>query len=201
MMTQTDTNSQYCPQAAVKYTQRASRNTCPYGQVGSISCSTRYAKVLYELNISNEAIQKTRDIFTEVPQLHDVFVNPTIQTDQKQRVIDQVFPEEIRNFLKVACRYQRMDLMDDIFAAYDRYCDEQEHILNAVLTCVEPPSEVQLKEMKAFLCKKYDAVKADIEIRTNQTLLGGFVLHAGSDEYDWSLKGRLNRLEQKLTWR
>ena len=94
-----------------------------------------------------------------------------------------------------------MDLMDDIFAAYDRYCDEQEHILNAVLTCVEPPSEVQLKEMKAFLCKKYDAVKADIEIRTNQTLLGGFVFLAGSDEDDWSLKGRLNRLEQKLTWR
>ena len=24
---------------------------------------------------------------------------------------------------------------------------------------------------------------------------------AGSDEYDWSLKGRLSRLEQKLTWR
>ncbi|MBD9336530.1 MAG: F0F1 ATP synthase subunit delta, partial [[Ruminococcus] faecis] len=22
-----------------------------------------------------------------------------------------------------------------------------------------------------------------------------------SDEYDWSMKGRLNRLEQRLTWR
>lgn len=201
MKTQTDTNSQDSMQGAEGCTQRASHDVCPYGQVSSISCSTRYAKVLYELNISKEAIQKARDIFTEVPQLHDVFVNPTIRLDQKQKVIDQVFPEEIRNFLKVACRYQRMDLIDDIFAAYDRYCDEQEHILNAVLTCVEPPSEVQLKEMKAFLCKRYHAAKANVEIRKDQTLLGGFVLHAGSDEYDWSLKGRLNRLEQKLTWR
>lgn len=201
MTTQTDTNGQSCPQGAVSYTKESDQRVCPFGQAGSISVSTRYAKVLYELNIPKEAIQKTKDIFTEVPQLHDVFVNPTIRMEQKQKVIDQVFPEEIRNFLKVACRYQRMDLIEDIFAAYDRYCDEQEHILKAVLTCVEPPSEVQLKEMKAFLCKKYDAVRADIEIRTDQTLLGGFVLHAGSDEYDWSLRGRLNRLEQKLTWR
>lgn len=178
MKTQTNTNIQYCPQAAV-----------------------RYAKVLYELNLSKEAIQKARDIFTEVPQLSDVFVNPTIREEQKLKVIDQVFPEEIRNFLKVMCRYQRMDLIEDIFTSYDRYCDEQDRVLNAVLTCVEPPSEVQLKEMRAFLCKKYNAAEANIEIRTDHTLLGGFLLTAGSDEYDWSLKGRLNRLEQKLTWR
>ena len=60
-------------------------------------------------------------------------------------VIDKVFPEEIRNFLKVVCKYQRMDLIEDIFAAYDRYCDEQNQVLNAVLTCTVPPSEEQKK--------------------------------------------------------
>ena len=55
--------------------------------------------------------------------------------------------------------------------------------------------------MKAFLCEKYDAVKADIEIIQDKALLGGFVLRVGCDEFDWSLQGRLNRLEQKLTRR
>ena len=55
--------------------------------------------------------------------------------------------------------------------------------------------------MEAFLCKKYEASKARIENQTDSTLLGGFVLRTGSDEYDWSLKGRLDRLGQKLTWR
>lgn len=201
MMIQTDANSQRCSQGAAGDTKETDLHSCPYGQVGSISCSARYAKVLYELNIPDEVICKTKDIFTEVPQLHDVFVNPTIREEQKLKVIDQVFPEEIRNFLKVTCRYQRMDLIGDIFMAYDKYCDEQKKVMNAVLACVEPPSEVQLEEMRAFLCKKYDAVKANIEIRKDNTLLGGFILRVGSDEYDWSLKGRLNRLEQKLTWR
>lgn len=178
MKKQANTKSEYCPQAAV-----------------------RYAKVLYELKIPKEAIQITKDIFEEVPKLRDAFVNPTIRQELKLKVIDQVFPKEIRNFLKVTCRYQRLDMIDDIFVAYKRYCDEQEKVLNAVLTCVEPPSEAQIQEMKAFLCGKYDAVTVNIDIRTDETLLGGFVLLAGSDEYDWSLKGRLNRLEQKLTWR
>ena len=152
-------------------------------QIYCSSAAMRYAQVLYELNVPKEAIQKAREIFEEVPQLHDVFVNPTIPAQKKERVIDKVFPQEMRNFLKVACKYERMDLIPEIFAAYDRYCDEQ------------------LKNMEAFLCKKYEASKARIEIQTDSTLLGGFVLRTGSDEYDWSLKGRLDRLGQKITWR
>lgn len=178
MKTQTNDSHLYCPLSAV-----------------------RYARVLYELDIPKEAIQKTREIFREVSQLQEVFVNPTIREEQKEKVIDEVFPGEIKNFLKITCRYEKMNLIEDIFSAYDRYCDEQDKTLNAVLTCIEPPSEVQLKEMQAFLCKKYEASQANIRIEKNQALLGGFVLRVGNDEYDWSLKGRLNRLEQKLTWR
>ena len=67
----------------------------------------------------------------------------------------------------------------DVYKRQHQYCDEQNKILNAVLTCVEPPSEVQLNKMKAFLCEKYDAVKADIEIIQDKALLGGFVLRVG----------------------
>ena len=222
MMTQITTNRQNCPEKAVSDTrghhtasavyagkqpvcsmgdtQRAPRNACPAGG-SAVNCGIRYAKVLYELNMNREAIQKAEEIFAEVPQLKDVLINPTIREEKKFKVIDRVFPEEIRNFLKVACRHHRMELIGDIFKAYHHYCVEQNKILNAVLTCVEPPSEVQLNKMKAFLCKKYDAVKADIEIVQDKALLGGFVLRVGCDEFDWSLQGRLNRLEQKLTRR
>nr|WP_296957743.1 ATP synthase F1 subunit delta [uncultured Mediterraneibacter sp.] len=178
MKTQTSKNQMYCPLAAI-----------------------RYARVLYEVNVPEEAVQKTREIFREVPQLHETFVNPTIELKEKMNVVDRVFPEEIRNFLKVVCKYQRMDLIDDIFNAYDRYCDEQNQVLNAVLTCTVPPTEEQKKGMEAFLCKKYGAKKANIEVVEDRAILGGFILRAGSDEYDWSMKGRLNRLEERLTWR
>ena len=160
--------------------------------------AVRYARILYDLGIPAEKIQKTRDIFDEVPQLHDIFVNPTVSSGRKMKVIDRVFPEEMRNFLKVVCRYQRMDLIPEIFTAYDDYCDEQIPVFHAALPCTAPPSEEQKKGMEAFLCRKYGAEKAHIEISRDEALLGGFVLRVGSDEYDWSVKGRLNRLEQRL---
>lgn len=178
MKTQTDSGRLYCPSAAV-----------------------RYARVLYDLRISEEAVETARKMFDEVPQLHDIFVNPTVSLRKKLSVIDKVFPDEIKNFLKIVCKYQRMDLITDIFAAYDRYCDEQNKVLNAVLTCTAPPTEEQRRGMEAFLCRKYDADQALIEIQHDEGLLGGFILRVGSDEYDWSMKGRLNRLEQTLTRR
>lgn len=178
MKTQTTDSHRYCPQTAV-----------------------RYAYVLHDLNVSKETMQKTREIFTQVPQLQNVFVNPTICEEQKEKVIDEVFPKEIKNFLKVICRHQRMNLIDDVFMAYDRCYDKRNQILNGVLTCIEPPSEAQLKEMQAYLCRKYNVNQAKVEIKTDQALLGGFVLRVGNDEYDWSLRGRLNRLENKLTRR
>ena len=170
-------------------------------EVRCSSAAVGYGRVLFDLNIPEEAVQKTREIFREVPQLTDIFTNPTIALKTKMSVIDRVFPQEIRNFLKTACKYQRMDLMKEIFAAYDRCRDEQGKVLNAVLTCTTPPSEEQKKGMEAFLCRKYGAQKARIRICRDDALLGGFILRVGSDEYDWSMKGRLNRLKETLTWR
>ena len=160
--------------------------------------AVRYARVLYDIGVPADRVQKTREIFEEVPQLHDIFVNPTIALKKKQSVIDRVFPEEMRNFLKVVCKSQRMDLISDIFRSYDAICDEHNKVLNARLTCTAPPSEEPKKGMEAFLCGKYGAKKANIEVSQDPALLGGFILRVGSDEYDWSMIGRLNRLEQRL---
>ena len=103
MMTQKTTNRQKCPEKAVTDTrehhtvnavyagkqpvcsmgdtQRASRNSCPAGGA-AVNCGIRYAKVLYELNMNREAIQKTEEIFAEVPQLRDVFSKSGMQTPQ-----------------------------------------------------------------------------------------------------------------------
>ena len=169
-----------------------------------IRCSLaakRYACVLYDLGISFKSIEETKEIFKKVPQLQFIFKNPTISGEKKLNIIDTVFPKETQNFLKVVCKYQRMDIIFEIFEAYENYCNMQRKFLNAKLSCVEPPSETQLDGMKKFLCKKYNMNDVHIEVKRDDSLIGGFILSVGDDEYDWSLKGRLKRLEQKLTWR
>lgn len=165
------------------------------------SPAAAYGKVLYGMGLPEDQVAKAREIFREVPQLHDIFINPTISLKKKFCVVDRVFPERMRNFLKTACKYHRMDLMDEIFAAYDDCADARDQVVRAELYCMVPPSEDQKKRMEEFLCGKYGGGRAEIAVSRDDALLGGFILRVGSDEYDWSVKGRMDRLAQTLSGR
>lgn len=165
------------------------------------SAAVSYGKVLAGLNIPDESVRKTREVFKEIPQLKELFLNPAVAQTKKMNVINRVFPEEMQRFMKTVCRHHRMDLLDEIFTVYDRCLDEKGRIIRAVLTCTEAPDKEQQKGMETFLCRKYGADQALIEIRHDSSLLGGFILCVGNDEYDWSMKGRLDRLTKVLSGR
>ena len=60
-----------------------------------IRCSSpaiSYGRVLFGLDVPEETVSKTREILKEVPQLADIFMNPTISLRKKYSVIDKVFP-------------------------------------------------------------------------------------------------------------
>ena len=67
----------------------------------------RYARVLYELEIPKADIEKTKEIFCQVPEVYEVLLNPVITAKNKYSVIEQIFPKSICNFLKVTCENQR----------------------------------------------------------------------------------------------
>lgn len=163
--------------------------------------TSNYARVLYELSISDEVIQQSRAILEEAPQLVSVFENPTVQLDKKLHIIDRVFPDEITRFLKVICKNQRMGQILEILEAYTEYVKAQKRTVSANLEYVVLPDEEQQEKLKAFILRKYDADGVEFTTNENKSLIGGFILKVGSDEYDWSTSGRLQRLEQQLTRR
>ena len=108
----------------------------------------QYARVLYELEIPKEAVKQTEKLFEEVPVLEETFASPVVPMQEKLSSIDRIFPQEIRNFLKVVCRNQRMSEIAQIFFAYDKYSKKQEGIQMATLTCVEAPDEKRLEKIR-----------------------------------------------------
>lgn len=157
-----------------------------------------YAKVLYELAISAESVAETERIFEENPILQDVFDSPVIQDQKKHRIIERIFPKEMQNFLKVACDHQKMGEIDGILEAYKAYAGREKGLLRAVLTCVVPPDEARQEELKAFLRRRCKADQVELAIQQDAALIGGFVLSAMDEEFDWSLRGRMERLSRRL---
>ena len=73
-----------------------------------------------------------------------------------------------------------------------------EQILHTTLRCVTPPNEAQLEKMKAFLAEHYHCDSVELEIKQDPSVRGGFVLNAGNDEYDWSMRSRQERLNDQI---
>lgn len=163
--------------------------------------AVNYAKTLYDLSVSRKVIQNTKEIFREVPELAQSLKNPLVPFEIKEKVIDRVIPEKMKSFIKVVCKHHRIDLIEEIFEDYEELCRQHEKTIHAVMRYVTAPKDAQLDGIRAFLCREFGAQKAEIEMIEDKSLIGGFVLLAGGSEYDWSLRGRYRKLEQKLTRR
>ena len=73
--------------------------------------------------------------------------------------------------------------------------------LHAVLRCVTEPSEEQRQKFVQFLKNKYeleDTDQVNLEIVQDPDVHGGFILEIGSDEYDWSTRGRERQFENQI---
>lgn len=160
-----------------------------------------YGIVLYELGISKNSVSEAVETFSSVPELKKVFISPIISKQDKFRVIDKCFPEEMHHFLKVVCEHHHMDKMEDILFAYNDYHNEKLGILEAKLIYATSPNQEQVEGIKTFLKNKFHKDQIELQLEENSDLIGGFRIEAHAYESDWSIKGRLNRLQQKLVRR
>lgn len=160
-----------------------------------------YGTVLCSLHLPESSILEAQEVIRAVPQIGKVLCSPVISREEKERAVDRIFPEEIRNFLKVVCRHGNGDMLDDIFQAYRKIYNEKHGILEARLTYVTEPDERQKEGIRNLLKERYQAETVILEMKQDKSLIGGFRIEAAGQETDCSLKGRLERLEEKLTRR
>ena len=115
--------------------------------------ANNYAKVLLELGVTREAVDETKEILSLTQDLPKSLKSPVVSKQEKHKLIDRIFPESMKNFLKVVCDYGEADLLEEIFAAYDVVEAEKNGILQAKLEYVLEPTEDEVAQMKAYLAK------------------------------------------------
>ena len=82
-----------------------------------------------------------------------------------------------------------VEALDRLMDAYEERRAERASRQKAVLRYVTPPTEE----------KKYSDEDLPLELCEDKDLLGGFCITVGSEEYDWSMRGRLTQMKNRLT--
>ena len=71
-------------------------------------------RVLFELSPKAESVKASRELFESCDELKDALASPAVEIKEKEKVIDRLFPEDMRSFLKVMCQWGHMDKIGDI---------------------------------------------------------------------------------------
>ena len=76
--------------------------------------------------------------------------------------------------------------------------DDPESPLAVEIRCVNPPDADQLGRIRAFLDARYSPRKTEISVRHDPSVVSGFKIFAGDDNYDWSALGRIRQLRKSF---
>ena len=158
-----------------------------------------YATSLRKTETPKELLQQVKDVLEAVPQVRSEFEDPTVSIEKKHLIIDRVFPKEIRDFLKILCDNMDFGLFDEICTAYDELGRKPEAKENqAQLIYITAPTDEQLEGIKAFLAKEFHNPDMELTLKEDKSIKSGFVLRVGTREFDWSEKGRIEQLENRI---
>ena len=160
--------------------------------------SMTYGQVLYDLHISRESIKDAEKILKENQELVKALSNPTISMKEKENVIDQIFAEDIRRFLKAVSRNGNINSFKEIFAYYSSLKCREEQRIHAKLTYVTKPKEAQIIRIRKYLMNHYHAKDVELELEEDASLLGGFLLKVQDDVLDYSYKEKLVNMQRSL---
>ena len=136
----------------------------------------------------------------DVPELRSALRNPQLESRTKIAVLDEIVGDAddlLRNFLRIVAEKGRIGSIEEIAREFDRLMAREERRLNVELTTAR---ELDDAEAKALLQQIEQASGRTIEAtrRVDPSLIGGFVLQAGSMRVDASVRGRLQGLRQEL---
>lgn len=173
--------------------------------------AARYARALADVvlagKLPTEPIAAQLNDFLaalhESEDLRQVLFNPSLSLDVRVRVIDALAPRlqlgrEVRNFLAVLLRHDRMQSVAQIVQEYRAELDRRMGISNVEIVSARRLDSDERSQMEQQVSRLAGS-RVRASFREDKTLLGGAVVRIGSTIYDGSVRGRLDRMRQELT--
>lgn len=157
-----------------------------------------YLEKMISEQITEKSIDEALDLLQMVPEIQKQLDDPTASQENREKLIRKLFPLEIRGLLGLLSRDHQVSELAALKKEYGALKTEEKEPLNCVLEYVTEPTDKQSDGMIRFLKEKYPGRVLNLTKKQNADLGNGFVLRAGSEEYDWSMKGRAALLKKRI---
>ena len=171
--------------------------------------SVRYARALFELAqeqgcedaVYDSLSRFTHNYFLAIAQFNEALSDPLIAKEEKVKLVEMAIGEPMHDTLKQFVAFvadqKREDKMTFIAMKYMEMYREKHNILSTQVTTATELSEISYEKIKAFIKQTFGA-DAEMDVKIDPSLIGGFILDIENTRMDASVAGQLNVLKNKL---
>ena len=157
-----------------------------------------YLEKMIGEQITEKSLDEALDLLQMVPEIQKQLDDPTASQENREKLIRKLFPLEIRGLLGLLSKDHQVSELAALKKEYGALRSEEKEPLNCVLEYVTEPTDKQSDGIIRFLKEKHPGRVLNLTKKQNTDLGNGFVLRAGSEEYDWSMKGRAALLKKRI---
>lgn len=143
------------------------------------------------------------DALRKSAELREFYANPAIEEQTKLAVTGQLArkmkaTDLATKALEVLVRFHRINDIDAILAALAAYVNTALGVAVAEVRSAKSLDANEIQDLATTLSKRVGK-KVELDIRTDPKLLGGFVVKIGSEIWDASVAGKINKFRESLT--
>ena len=168
----------------------------------------RYAKAVLSLASDNKqaaVVQADMALISQTiannASLEAVLKSPVVKLSEKADVLKAIFSsvsEESKSLFNTLVTNKRVDILSQIATQFGILYDIENNKENAFVTTAIPmTSEIEAKVMAKL--KTLTTKEVTLNNSVDETILGGFILRVGDQQYDASVSNQLNTLKRKFT--
>jgi F-type H+-transporting ATPase subunit delta len=168
-----------------------------------------YARAIMDVAQSPEKAAALRDELTEFEKVrkssHDLqlmYANPGIDFESKSKVTATLakhlgLSELAVRLLNVLIQNRRINDLNEIVAGLATMIREATGTVAAEVRSASALNSKEETELRAMLAQKVGA-KVEVDVRVDPSLIGGFVAKIGSEVYDASVAGKIEKFRESL---
>lgn len=177
--------------------------------MGNRTMAVRYARALVDVlsgETDLERVQRELDMVAQIlrddAEIHAALLSSGLTRARKKDLLELLarkaeFHPACRRTLTLLAENNLLSYFADMLQAFAGYCDERRKIVAAEVITAVAMDAGQEQEYRRSL-ERLTGKQIRLQTRVDPEILGGVVTRIGSEVYDGSVRGRLQRLQTRL---
>jgi F-type H+-transporting ATPase subunit delta len=173
----------------------------------STTAARRYAEAAFQLATRDDAVDSYGDGLDAAAQLLGdervlaLLRNPARpqqdRLDLVHKALDGRVPDAVARLVQVLVERGRIDRLAAVASEYRRLRNEQAGVVEALATTAAPLTGDETAALQRKVAEMTGRT-VDLRVEVDESLIGGLTVRVGDTLYDASVRGRLERLRERL---